>query len=169
MKTNELAHRIGISPSLLRKWTDQYREFLSETAAPDPGQEREFTIEDCFVMATVSVLRDDAMPHAAIKEEIAGGTRIEMLPELPSEEIEAARRAVQLVPVDRLHRALDRVDALRTELERVIAERDKALADKEAANKQIADLREELGAARKEAELLREIAERPRKRGLFGF
>lgn len=171
MRSGELARRLGVSDPLIRKWSGQYAEFLSRRSGrPKPGQDRDFDDSDVLVMATVAHLRNEGLSHDQITQQLADRWRVESVPPLPDPEVEEARRRVDLVPADRLARALDRIDQLQGDITRLIAERDRALQDATDTRDKLADLREELGAARARAELLdQELQnERRKRRGIFG-
>lgn len=175
MKSGELAERLLVSDSLIRKWSDKYARFLSPMAGlPDPGQSREFNDADQLLMASIAHLRDNGKGHEEIIDELESGFRIETLPPIPDDQVEQARAKVALVPVDRLHRALDRIEVMQGEIQRiqqdhqlaisrVEAERDRAIAtsaqvvqQNKEQTERIAALREEIAAAKARAEMLAE-------------
>jgi DNA-binding transcriptional MerR regulator len=144
LKTGELAKRLGCHENTIRAWADEFQEFMTPGAL---APKRKFTPEDGDVLATVAVMRAEYAPFAAIHKALAAGRR-ETLPPLPTPEEESARASIQLVAMPEYTRVLDLLRSKEIELERVISERDKALADKDAANQQIADLRGEIGELR---------------------
>lgn len=171
VKSGELASRLAVSDSLIRKWSGQYSRFLSPRAGnPQSGQDREFNEADQLVMASISHLRDDGKSHDEITQMIDEGWRVEHLPAAPDPQTEELRSKVALVPVDRLHRALDRIQSLEDEMTRLARERDEARQETKQSSERIADLREQLAEARTKAEMLERMLEeeKNRKRGFFG-
>jgi DNA-binding transcriptional MerR regulator len=171
VKSGELAARLGVSDSLIRKWSGQYARFLSPRAgSPQAGQDREFNEADQLLMSSIAHLRDDGKSHDEIEQTIDEGWRVEHLPAAPDPQTEELRSKVALVPVDRLHRALDRVQVLEDEITRMARERDEARQGEKQSAERIADLREQLAEARTKAEFLERMLEeeKKRKRGFFG-
>lgn len=180
MKSGELAARLNVSDSLIRKWSGQYTRLLSKEAGrPKPGMDREFDDKDALTMATISHLRNEGKSHDEIEQELAAGWRVEELPPLPSPEVDDARARVSLVPVDSLRRAMDRVSGLESEITRLVEERDRLLDDWQAEQKRAEELRHKIGrlegrleqVPKLEAEIERlrsELAEARKRRGLFG-
>jgi DNA repair exonuclease SbcCD ATPase subunit len=162
VKSGELADRLLVSDSLIRKWSDKYAQFLSPQAGlAEPGQIREFNEADQLVMASIAHLRDNGKGHEEIIDELGRGWRVETLPPIPDDEVEQAKSKIALVPVDRLHRALDRIEVLQGDLQRLQRERDQALEaskqselERRQSEQRIADLREELGAVKSQVGML---------------
>lgn len=57
MTTGEVARRLGISTSTVRKWADVFSEFLSGEATPGYGGVRDFTEDDLRVLSAVAYYR----------------------------------------------------------------------------------------------------------------
>jgi DNA-binding transcriptional MerR regulator len=149
----QLAKRLNVSAATIRNWTDEYADILSAvTQERLKGARRRYTERDALVLATVAELRDAGLTHDQIMSALQQGRLVEELPPAPTPEEEEARRAVALVSVSELHRALDQLRTLQTEIERLIEERDRALETRDAEakdyNSEIARLREQLGRAR---------------------
>jgi hypothetical protein len=83
-----------------------------------------------------------------IRQRLAEGYRNDTLPDVPTEEEADALKDIQLVPGDRLARALDRIDVLEEEAEQAITEREQALSALGDAHQQIAVMRETTGQLR---------------------
>lgn len=149
MKTGELSKRLNVHPNTIRLWCAEYMSYLSPAIKQRSSKgNRELSEGDALVLATVAELRNKGYLHHQIIEALDNGQRVEALPEVATQEETETRQRIGLVPVSELHRALDRVRTLESEIERLISERDKAQSDKDAVNAQIADLREEVGQLR---------------------
>lgn len=57
MTTGEVARRLGVSTSTVRKWADLFSDFLSAEAKPGHGGVREFTPDDLRVLSAVAYYR----------------------------------------------------------------------------------------------------------------
>lgn len=144
LKTGELAKRLAIHENTVRAWADEFGEFMTPGAI---APKRKFSTEDGDVLATVAAMRAEYAPFEAIHKALAAGRR-ETLPPLPTPEEEVARQSMQLVAMPEYTRVLDLLRSKELELDRVLTERDAALRDKDTANAQIADLRQEIGELR---------------------
>lgn len=150
LKTGELAKRLDIHENTVRAWADEFREFMSPGAV---APKRKFTSEDGDILATVAAMRAEYAPFEGIHRALGNGRR-ETLPPLPTPEEESARQSMQLVAMPEYTRVLDLLRSKEIELDRVLNERDAALRDKDAANAQIADLRQDIGELRGRLESL---------------
>lgn len=76
MRTGQVAAQLDISPSTLRRWTDRFADFLSESAAsPERGASgraapREYTETDILVLGAVQAMREQGMEDDAIWAEL---------------------------------------------------------------------------------------------------
>jgi DNA-binding transcriptional MerR regulator len=145
MTTGELARRLGVHINTIRLWTGEYAPYLSESAIGKGRTRRNLSDRDALILATVAELRNQGLTHERVVEALDAGRLVESLPEAPSPEEIEARERVALIPVADLHRALDQIRVMQSEIERLIQERDKAQIDREAANQQIAELQHRIG------------------------
>lgn len=153
MKTTEIAKRLGVSTNTIRNWCKEYATFLSADAkVSGSGTVRHFSDRDALILATISDLRNKGLPHEQISKALAENRLVETLPGAATPEEEHVRRNLALVPLAQLQRALDQMQVLQGEIERLTHERDRALAAREADTQKyterIADLNRELGRAR---------------------
>jgi DNA-binding transcriptional MerR regulator len=151
MKTGELSKRLDVAPSTIRFWASEYSSYLSESAIGlGKGASRVFSERDVKVLATVAQMRDQGLTHEQIVDALEGDQFVEHVPSSPARE-EITQQPVTLVSIDQLHRALDQVQFLQMEIDRLIEERDLALItrdrDVSELNKRIAQLQGELGRA----------------------
>jgi DNA-binding transcriptional MerR regulator len=68
--TKEAAQMLGVSVSTMRNWSDQYAEYLSETARPGHLPERRFTDKDMTILSYVKQLRSEGMQADQIRTRI---------------------------------------------------------------------------------------------------
>jgi DNA-binding transcriptional MerR regulator len=119
-KTGIVAKRLNLHPNTVRNYADKFGDLLSKEAT---SRKRTFTYDDILILATVSEFRERGMEWEQIHAAIAQGQRVDFVPELETPEIEAARKAVDLVPkphVDRLNERLRDLEQQRdTALERL--------------------------------------------------
>jgi DNA-binding transcriptional MerR regulator len=157
MKMKQVADRLGKHDNTIRKYAQQFAEFLSP--APAKGEHRIFTDEDLRVIAFISKLSDSGMKLAevydALKRKMDEGTPFPpVLPLLLPTDKQG------LITVQEMDARLAYKDAELKELTGRLEELRKQLADliernrqeREAYVEQIARLSEEIG--RLKAELI---------------
>lgn len=74
---SQMARAINRTPPTVRAWTKEFGDFLSPTANPPRGEERQFTEEDAAVLRTVATLRDQGIEYADIIAALDRGERLE--------------------------------------------------------------------------------------------
>ena len=68
----ELAARHEVSPSTLRRWSDEFAEFLSPEASSSEGkQHRRYSDDDLATFITVKGLMADGMTYDQVRERLA--------------------------------------------------------------------------------------------------
>lgn len=155
--TAQVHRRLDIPKPTIRNWTAEYAAYLSNRAQPDGGKTRLFTRDDLVVLNTVRYLTrvEGLNNNDLVRQALEDGRRVTELPEARTPEEDAALGTVDLVPLDRLERVLDQLSSVQDDLQRVeqdnrvlVRERDHALIALDAAQQQLADLREERGRLR---------------------
>lgn len=164
----------GVALETIRNWADEFQDYLSPTATPGRGKHRMYTFEDLSVFSLVADLKKQGMTYTDIHASLRNGQRGQP-PALPPEEIQALvvgdqerRLSLEVEYLQRsLIRAQQELDEARTALKeatqikeekirletRLDAEQQR-IEDKE---RQIQELKGELGSAqRRIEELLRE-------------
>lgn len=151
MNPAELAKLIDVSGDTLRRWTKEYRDFLSPSATPPKGQPRNMSEHDQRVMKMIKSLRDAGQDREAIIDTLRREQENDWagLPSAPEDwrasavrSDVAASRANELATVAALQtqlqhvtRALEeaqyRVTALEQSLEEA-AERERQIRDESA-------------------------------------
>jgi len=88
MTTGEVARRLGISTSTVRKWADVFSDFLSEAATPGYGGDRDFTEEDLQLLSAVAYYRkQEHLSFDEIEAKLRRGDHLrELVPKPPSTE-----------------------------------------------------------------------------------
>lgn len=64
--TQSIQAMFGISHQTVKNWCTEFASYLSVSATPPSGRQREFTIEDIRVLALVNEMRN----HGALNDEI---------------------------------------------------------------------------------------------------
>jgi DNA-binding transcriptional MerR regulator len=68
----EVASRLEVSASTLRRWTDEFAEFLSQEArASDASQTRRYTNEDLTTLITVKGLMTEGMSYDQVRQRLS--------------------------------------------------------------------------------------------------
>ena len=155
MNVATLAKLINVHPDTVRRWSKDYRQFMSPTATPQKGKTRVLTTHDAAVLLYVSTSRDNGLDRAEILERLAelqtGGWAD--LPEIPSDwfadpsedtmSVEtAAVRASQVAQIAVLQKELEHT---RSELETA----QRALVE---AQHRVSSLEDEIAALRASSE-----------------
>ena len=118
-KIKETAQALGVSDQTLRLWSNEFRVFMSSTAAPAPGVTREFNDVDLRLLTVVRDMRRTQAPtdeiHAALKRIVDTGD-LPPLPEPPPSESErtaylAAVRDQWRVERANLQRDIERLES----------------------------------------------------------
>jgi DNA-binding transcriptional MerR regulator len=68
--TKQAATKLQVSPNTLRNWSDQYSDYLSESARPGYQPERRFTEKDLTILGYIKQLRAEGMKEDGIKERL---------------------------------------------------------------------------------------------------
>lgn len=169
MKPNELSHLIGVSPNTVRRWTGEYRKYLTPTAAPHRGQPRVLAEHDARVMMYIAARREAGDTQDAITASLDAMQDDDWhdLPQLPAEWADpdatmpvalAAVRSRDIASIAVLQRDLEHTrlalqDAV-GRAESLQAELDALRGDKTATDARLHALEVELTAARGEVSTL---------------
>lgn len=111
----EVASRLEVSPSTLRRWSDEFDEFLSPEAGSSEGkQHRRYSDDDLATFITVKGLMADGLTYEQVRERLS-----ELRADKPdgSGSIVAADAALPLAPAmtflaDTLHNVADSQQAV---------------------------------------------------------
>lgn len=76
MYTNkDISERFGISRETARLWSNQFADYLSPTATPQAGRQRNYTDDDLSVFALVASLKGEGKQNDEISAALASGQR----------------------------------------------------------------------------------------------
>lgn len=103
----------NISSATVRKWADEFSDFLSPSANPPSGTTRRFTDEDMRVFATIIRLKDSSMVTDEVIAELETGTLDDLPIQIPDELIEVASNstgALILKAIEQFEQRLDKLE-----------------------------------------------------------
>lgn len=66
----EIAARLDISPSTLRRWSDEFTDFLSGQASTTGKSHRRYTEEDLSILSTVKTLMNDGLTYEQVRQRL---------------------------------------------------------------------------------------------------
>lgn len=131
----KVAPWLGISIQSVHNWTDKYSDLLSEATQSD-GEGRQYNIDDCIILWTVKVMREQKLSHGEIRARMVDhGQRV--LPTTNPDE--------PVVEVGQ-QRSLTEVDTLRSQLIQKEDALSQALTENAEMREQIAALQGEIKA-----------------------
>ncbi len=148
MNPAELAKLIDVSGDTLRRWTKEYRDFLSPSATPPKGQPRSMTEHDQRVLLMVSTLRTAGQDREAIIETLRREQENDWagLPPIPEDWQSpairadvAASRANELATVASLQTQLQHVTRALEEAQPRVAALEQSLEEAAERERQIRD------------------------------
>jgi DNA-binding transcriptional MerR regulator len=169
-KTGVVAKRLNIHPNTVRNYADRYGDLLSKDAT---GRKRTFNYDDLLILATISEFRDSGMEWEQIRVALEQGQRVASVPELPSPEVELARKALDLVPKPHVDRLEERLRELERQRDSAMERLERVMMEVQNERRRIQDEHEqELSSAREnwqaEVSTLRDkISTLERERGLL--
>lgn len=155
-KVNEIMALLGITDQTVRVYCNRYGRFLSEHAAPKPGQTRRFTDADVRILM---LIRDASASRTVdVAGAVDAALRDGRLPELPAMSAERAVSA-QTVQAARESWLVERsalqrdIEGLQGQVDRLQAQVDVERAARLDDLRALADVREKLGRAEAVLEL----------------
>lgn len=142
--TKDIAARLGVNAQTIRRWADLYRQHLTGELT---GDSFAFSDDDLLLLWSVRRWRQLGYSLGDIADRLAAGQRTgDALPPVATDPGEPPRAI--LVPEGVHTAALAEIKRLEGERERLLIERDNALADRETLNQQIRGLEREIGELR---------------------
>ena len=149
MQSKDIARRLGVDSSTVRRWARDYERYLSPTAqkAEDDDQRRRraFTDDDLRVFWTIREAQREGMTHEEIAVQVAAG-QLEGGP-LPEHPIREVGDKIDLMPVSTAEARIQTLTERVSELSEQLAEAREKLDDR---NEQVIHLEHELGTAKAE-------------------
>jgi DNA-binding transcriptional MerR regulator len=73
--TKDICDKFGVSRETVRQWTSQFGDYLSPTATPEKGRQRNYTDGDLSVFALVSNLKSTGSTSEEITAALSAGQR----------------------------------------------------------------------------------------------
>ena len=67
----EIAARLDISPSTLRRWSDEFTDFLSNQANTAGKSHRRYTEEDLSILSAVKTLMNNGLTYEQVRQKLA--------------------------------------------------------------------------------------------------
>lgn len=157
LQIGKVAHIFHKSTQTIRNWVDrpELAEFFSVTAKGKPGKPSIFDENDFAVLASINSLLSDGEDWLSIANRLRMGWRETKLPENAAAIAATSHSSIQLAgralsAEDRLKMALERLSVVQDELFQ--RERDHS-AKVEDLMREIADLKEIVGASKREIAL----------------
>lgn len=87
----QIAKSLNRSDGAIRQWGKEFAAHLSESANPPKGHNREYTLADYKILATVSVLSSQGESYEKIHDALESGVRLEQ-ENTPQEPLESAQK-----------------------------------------------------------------------------
>lgn len=137
-QTKDIIRQFGVSPQTVRTYADEFSRYMSPTANPPAGQQRNFTDEDLAVFALIVQLKRQGATYETIHAALASGQRGDAFQQadfLNEAEASANRESSSVVALRRELVALKQLHE--TELQELRSERDKAVGQAEAYKEQL--------------------------------
>lgn len=163
MRPIEVARRLDVTGQTIRRWTREYREFMSPSAKPAPGASRTLSDTDVRVLAYIAHLRNENRDPDYVKERLRQSREknYDDLPPIPpewhQEPIEAdramsiARLAAENTQLTaRLENALENLEESRAKVAALEARNAELATSAETTKEQLTAARLELSEARGE-------------------
>jgi DNA-binding transcriptional MerR regulator len=111
--TKDICDKFGVSRETVRQWTSQFGGYLSPTATPEKGRQRNYTDNDLGVFALVSNLKSTGSTSEEITAALSAGQRGEP----PSEAQVASTSDSSLTTLRRdVAQVRQELDVIKTEL-----------------------------------------------------
>ncbi len=149
MQSKDMARRLGVDTSTIRRWARDYEQYLSPTAqkAEDDDQRRRraFTENDLRVFWTIREAQREGLTHEEIAVQVAAG-QLEDGP-LPEHPITEVGDQIELMPVSTAEARIQTLAVRVSELTEQLVEAREKLDDR---NEQVIQLERELGTAKAE-------------------
>lgn len=149
-QTKDVCEIFGISRQTVRIWAAEFAEYLSPSATPEKGQQRNFSDEDMAVFALVHEIKQRGGTYDNAHIQLRSGQRGEVPSKTLPVQVESDTQLSSLrSQLTRLSNQLETIIIERDEL-RITASQEKALrqrADEQLkeAQKKIDDLNQEIG------------------------
>ncbi len=120
--TSHVTKVFDVSPQTVRNWAEEFSRYLSVSAAPGRGRNRQFSEDDFRVFALVAAMKKSGAPNDEIHVSLAAGQRGDLPPLPPAADMQMVimsdhARAMATLQSER-DSALADLQKLQTELQR---------------------------------------------------
>ncbi|MBZ0300997.1 MAG: MerR family transcriptional regulator [Anaerolineae bacterium] len=137
-QTKDIVERFGVSPQTVRTYADEFSHYMSPTANPPTGQQRNFTDEDLEVFSLVVQLKRQGFTYESIHAALASGQRGDLLQDVDFAKEAASPPSREQNSVIALRKELVALREIHeTEVQELRTERDKAVGQAEAYKEQL--------------------------------
>jgi DNA-binding transcriptional MerR regulator len=126
--SHNICEFFNISRETVRTWSDEFGAWLSATAKPEKGRQRQFTDSDLRVFALVSDMKKQGLLYADIKAALGAGQRGE-IPDTVYAVVPGER--------NRLAELQTRIDDLQTALSTALEDRQRMAGQIELLTRQL--------------------------------
>jgi len=126
--TSEVAHQLGVTPATIRNYAQKFANHLSPEAAPEPGHVRQFNDDDVALLSQAKTLLRNGLTYAQADERLAV-IDVASMPPPPQ------APGTAMVPAD----------SVRLIVQPYIQERDRVLAERDTALARVAELERQVG------------------------
>ena len=134
--TGTVAKICGVSREAVRKWVDEFGQYMSESATPPKGEVRDFDDDDVRICALIAEYRNKGFNTDSIHAALKNGDRVE-----PDMSIQASTPGLSQAKLAALERS---VTALRGQIEALEKERDAAVTERDLLERQLSQARQEI-------------------------
>ena len=134
--TGTVAKICGVSREAVRKWVDEFGQYMSESATPPKGEVRDFNDDDVRICALIAEYRNKGFNTDSIHAALKSGERVE-----PDLSIQATTPGVSQAKLASLERA---VTGLKQQIATLEKERDTALTERDLLERQLSEARQEI-------------------------
>lgn len=153
MRSRDVAKRLGVDASTVRRWARDYEEYLSPTARKAPDDDlrkpRVFTDEDLRLFWTIATAQNRGVGHEEIEQMIGNGELLEG--DLPEHPLTQTADEIELVPAST---ALARIEALQDKVEMLESDLEDARQRLDQKNDRVIELEQKLGETMTEIAVL---------------
>ena len=137
-QTKDIVEQFSVSPQTVRTYADEFGHYMSPTANPPTGQQRNFSDDDLAVFALIVQLKRQGFTYEAIHAALASGQRGEVSHQsdfLKQIEIPPVRDQNSLIVLRKELTALKEMHE--NEVRELRTDRDKAVGQAEAYKEQL--------------------------------
>ena len=150
MNVATMARLLEVHPDTVRRWTREYKRWLSPTATPAKGKTRDFTAHDAAIMTFIATSRESSMEKPIIEQRLAEMQANEWrdLAEAPQEWFVRGDELIKVEQAAIESTRIAQIATLNLELDHTRAQLEQAQQAVETAQTKIQDLENEIRSVR---------------------